>query len=311
MTSDPRRLRSVPVLRLAILVAVCGLKAAVSAAQTPTVALVASLDGTPSVRLTHTADARPLTLFERLPAGARIETGPGTTVLIVHRSGQRARLAAVSVALVGESMLEAQSGHVDRLAGVPPLPVFDPPAKGVPLGRVAAVRIRGHEFHGLYPRAGARSLADSTTLTFEADQPLASYDVQIEDAGGRVVFSRQLEHTQVRVPASVLEPGRDYVWRVSARTPSGIAIRGEAGFATLSAEHAAWREAARRGSDARGPDAVWLAEIDLALGLVLEARAAFLASAAGHNSVIAARVAAIDAALRAPAAQGARQSDRR
>ena len=271
------------------------------------IALIAAIDGPAHVMLPRATRATALRLFDRLPVDATITTGSQATVLVVFRTGARARITPDSLVKVADRSLETLAGRIERLADVPPLPVFDPPAADVPRGRVAAVRIRGEEFDDLYPRGEARSLADATELAFVPKHAYGAYDVEIFDQGGRVVFMTRATEPRVVVPANVLDPGRSYVWRVSARTPSGAVIHGQARFATLTAEQRDWRRAARRAVQPQAVDALWLAEIDLALGLLREARGVFHAAGVRRaNDVISARIAAIDRVLQASPTQESR-----
>lgn len=293
---DPRLLLPVAI---AAAVAASGVSGARLQEPARGVAMAAAIDGTVHVTFSGSDGSRPLELFERLPVGARLDTSPGAAVLLVYRVGSRVRLLARSSGIVSERGLTVRTGRVERLPEVPPLPAFDPPADVASLRRVAAVRVRGGEFRGLYPAAGARSLPDSTVLTFVAPDGYGGFAIEVEDPVGRVVFTQRTSSASLAVPSGVLEPGREYLWRVSARTPAGTTVRGEASFATLSAAEAGWRVAARRTLPEREPRAEWLAEIDLALGLLREAREGFQAagSARTGTAVIASRLQAIEQAL--------------
>jgi hypothetical protein len=241
------------------------------------VALVAALEGDAHVALPAGGAARRVALFDRLPAGARIETDDGSSLLLVYRSGARVRVRPGGAVILTDGDVTIVRGTIERLSPVPPLPAFDPPAAGLQRPGIAAVRIRGNGVDDLYPSGGARALADATVLAFAAPGARDVYTVEIEDAAGGVVFTVETGDTRVAVPPGTLEPGREYVWRVSARTPAGVALRGEAAFATLAPAAAGWRADARRAVGSPGAP-VWLAEIDLALGLWREAQDGFRAA---------------------------------
>jgi hypothetical protein len=260
------------------------------------VALVAALAGQARIVPPGTAAPKPLALFDRLPAGTRIETEAGATLLLVYRSGERVRVASGTAVTVSSRDVAISRGRVERLSPVRPLPAFDPPAVDLRRPGVAAVRIRGDGIDGLYPSGGARTIAEATVLAFAAPGGPGSFTVEIENALGRVVFAGRTAGPSLAVPAEALVPGGEYVWRVSARSPAGVAVRGEAAFATLSAGEAAWRADVRRTVASSAQPPVWLAEIDLGLGLWHEARDGFRAAVGvtpGGADVIAARLEAL------------------
>ncbi|HKV10233.1 MAG TPA: CHAT domain-containing protein [Thermoanaerobaculia bacterium] len=109
------------------------------------VAIVYSLAGEAVLSAPGTA-RRPLRPFERLPAGAVVEAGPGSRVALVFANGRRYELGERSRAALGRADLSSRVGTVRALSRVPPFPILAPiTAKDRPGSRAGAVRIRGEK----------------------------------------------------------------------------------------------------------------------------------------------------------------------
>lgn len=91
-------------------------------------------------------EARPLRLFDRLPAGATVKLPAGARVTLAFVTGKRYELSGPARATLGPEDLAAKSGGVKALASVPPLPHLEPIAPSERPGSTAgAIRIRGGE----------------------------------------------------------------------------------------------------------------------------------------------------------------------
>ena len=244
-----------------------------NAGAVPPVAIVYSLTGTSSL-VAPNAARRPLQLFDRLPAGTALEAGPGSRVAVAFVNGLRYELAERARVTIGRKDLDSRRGPVRALPRVPPLPDLSPIAvKDRPGPRAGAVRIRQEEIDGLSPRDGAVTLASATVLSFQKASGTSSYQVEIEDVRGAVIFRVTTESSTVRVPAGILTPGIRYHWTVSTVNRPGPVMRGEADFITLSRKTAEARERLREALEASGDDdsRALLSAIDHALGLTSDA----------------------------------------
>ncbi len=238
------------------------------------VALVYSLAGQ-AARASPAKERRSLRLFDRLPAGTKVEVGPGSRLAIAFVNGRRYELGEHSKATLGRANLFSRSGPVRPLPSVPPLPRLAAIAKEDRPGLSAgAVRIRAERIAGLYPRCRAATLAGATVLRFEPVDGGGKYRVEVQDRQGNVVFAEGTTTVTVRVPARLLKPGVHYGWTVRTIDRVGPVARGDADFVTLSAKTAEAREELREAVETAGDGAslALLAEVDRGLGLLVEAR---------------------------------------
>jgi hypothetical protein len=221
---------------------------------------------------------RAVQLYDWLAEGTTITVGKRSTVVIVLASGARFELHEKARVTILPANLPA-AALVTTLPSFPPLPVVPPVATRAGIagatrastGRSAGVRIRGSSIQHLYP-AGDATIADETTLRFDAPKGATAYLVTIEDEQGSRIFEIKTDRTDVAVPPGVLGPGRGYYWRVAV---AGDLTRSSAGaaFATLLASTTEARRAliARvRRDDAH--DLALIGRIDERLGLLIEAR---------------------------------------
>jgi hypothetical protein len=214
-------------------------------------------------------------LFDRLPAGARLEVAPGARLALAFESGKRWELGGGARITLGAKDLGARAGKVSRLPAVPTLPSLAPIRKHDHAGpRAGAVRIRAERIAGLYPRHGTAALAGAVVLRFEPVEGGGKYRVEVQDRQGNAVFSEETATAEVKLPARLLKPGVRYDWTVRTVDRVGPAARGDAGFVTLPARTATAREALRRAVEKAGDSALLalLAEVDRSLGLLAEAR---------------------------------------
>lgn len=247
----------------------CG-PAALAARDARPVAIVYVLRGEVTIAASA-QQPRPLRLFDRLPAGAVVTTGPAAHLALAFANGRRYELGERSGATLGAAELTAPFGAVRPLPKVPPLPALAPIAEeerpGLAFG---AVRIRREEITLLSPRDGAATLADATLLRFHPVGGVARYRVEIEDAHGAVVFAVDTQASAVPVPSGALAPGGHYCWAVKTLDRPGSAASGEADFVTLSQPAADARQRLRKVIEAAEDDGLraLLIAIDHMLGLV-------------------------------------------
>ncbi|HEY0512265.1 MAG TPA: CHAT domain-containing protein [Thermoanaerobaculia bacterium] len=216
----------------------------------------------------------PLRLFDLLPAGAILELKPGSRLALAFVSGKRYEISGPAGATLGKGDLAARSGGVRSLPPAPPLPRLAPISEDDHPGlKAGAIRIRREEIEALSPRNGATTLASATVLRFQTASGAARCQVEIEDAGGTMIF-RAVTEAAVNVPAGLLAPGASYHWTVKALDRPGPAIQGEADFVTLARETAEARERLQRWvRDAGVADDLRLLEaVDRGLGLEEESR---------------------------------------
>jgi len=238
-------------------------------------AVVCARSGRVSVSQPPEMKKRSLQLFDWLPAGAIIEVGQDGASTVAFATGRRYELGVGAKVTLAEDGFSAQSGSVQTLSSVPPLPRVAAIAQDAPsASRAGAVRIRGLRIADLYPRADSTTLPDATVLRFAPTAEATTYKVDIEDEGGKTVFSIETQAPSIAISAGVLKPAARYDWRVRTLNKPGPAARGEGEFTTLSSHAVTEREALRQPLHAAGDAAslALLAEIDRRLGLLYEAR---------------------------------------
>jgi CHAT domain-containing protein/Tfp pilus assembly protein PilF len=238
------------------------------------VALVYWLQGEATLTV-PSEERRPLRLFDRLPAGTIVEVGPDSRLTLAFANGRRYELGERSRATLGPANLSLRSGPVRPLRPVPPLPRLLPIAEEEQPGlRAGAVRIRAERITGLYPRRGAATLADATSLHFEPVDGAGKYQVEVHDRQGNVIFEAETVTSTVNISAGFLQPGVPYHWTVRTIERVGPVAKGEAGFVALPRKTAEAREALRRSLEKAGDGAslALLAEVDRSLGMLFEAR---------------------------------------
>jgi len=238
------------------------------------VAIVYSFAGEASFAPHHSV-RRPLRLFDRFPAGASLEVGPGSRLALAFMNGRRYELGEGSRVTLGAADLASRNGPVRSLPPVSPLPRLAPIAPDDHPGpKAGAVRIRSDRIEGIYPGRGATALASAAVLCFRNVAGAGRYWIEVEDGQGAVVYSQETASTKLSLPADALRPGVSYHWSVRTVDRSGPLARGEAEFATLDAETAQAREMLRLLAEKTGDGELTalLAGVDRELGLLAEAR---------------------------------------
>ena len=258
------------------------------------VAIVVSVSGPAQVK----APARPsrtLGLFERLVVGARLRTDPQSIVTVAFANGQRFELRGEADVTVGGEGFARTRGLVRVLTPVPPLHKI-PPVRDLGEGRTAALRVRGGGVGELYPRDGAAVLADEAVLRFSAPPEAGPCRVEVEDAAGNSISRADSGGSGAALPRGVLAPGEQYTWRVRCPAATGVTLRADASFVTLSKEQAEARAALKAAAHADASSLALLAEIDQGLGLLREAREEFRAASAREpdNAALATALARLD-----------------
>jgi hypothetical protein len=143
------------------------------------------------------------------------------------------------------------------------------------------VRFRGpNDPQDLYPRAGAAALPSSLTLLFSPVREASIYEVTLEDESGEMLLRERSSSTSLAVPPDKLRDGARYSWRVRAIGSAGVLGEGAAAFVTISREDIEQRTqfAEALGETAEALRLALLADVDLRLGLIAEARAEFEAA---------------------------------
>jgi hypothetical protein len=245
------------------------------------VAVVASLSGSATVRSPGAHEEVPVSSFDWISEGATLQVGRGSKAVIILSNGHRYELLQDTQATITASQPSNITGVVRELAALPPIPKPAPIA-GDSASTPGSVRMRGLAgISDLYPSAGTYALPDRLTLRFKAVPDATSYRVVLEGDGGDKLLNVTTQSTEVKVPSGTMEAGAHYSWHVRAMR-SGMAIGvGTAEFDTLSAENALQRAefASALGATGSNPAALGLlGEVDLRLGLVAEACEEFSAA---------------------------------
>jgi hypothetical protein len=259
------------ILSLAVLsmMPLCFSSEKVEAGPNEPVAIIYSLAGEAKL-VAPSATVRPLRLFDRLPAGATLEVGPGSHLALAFETGLRYELGERCRVTLGLKRFKLRSGPVRQLSSAPPLPRLRPIAEdNHPGAGVAALRIRSEGIDCLSPESGAATLATSTILRFHSVFGISGYQVEIDDARGSVILRTHTNRTTVAVPPGVLAPNAHYHWIVAAEDGPGYMFRNEADFVTLSTKIAEGRERLRKEAEAEEDSGLvdLLAAVDHALGM--------------------------------------------
>jgi hypothetical protein len=263
------------------------------------VAIVAATRGE-SIVLGPAGGARPVRLFDRLPAGRLLETRRGADVVVIHRSGTRTRVLEASRVRIEPAGVTTLAGGVETLTPVPTVPLVAP-VWGAN-ATITAVRIRAGGIDGLHPARGEATVAGATVLEFRR-ATTERYEVEVEAPDATIAFRTHTTDTRVSVPAATLAPGRAYRWRVTAKMPTGFDVVGEGAFRTLTDEDGRARASIRSALIGAGSEHLaLLAEIDWTLGLWRDALAGFRAAraAGATDAVIQSRIAEIERRLAGP-----------
>jgi hypothetical protein len=237
------------------------------------VAIIYQVSGEP-LRIAPGRTPEPLRLLDYLPAEATVELKAGSRLALAFVTGKRYELSGPARATLGKGDLAAKSGGVRALASVPPLSrlvaIEDGDHPGAAMG---AIRIRAERITGLYPCSGAAALAGETILRFHPVLGAMSYQIEVQDGRGRIVFALETGSPPVRVPAAILRGGQRYWWTVRTLDRPGPVARGETELVTLSESDARARKEVHDALVAERPESLpLLAEIDRGLGLLRESR---------------------------------------
>ena len=266
-------------LRLSLILAVL-LPARAADCCKNTVAMVESLKGQVTIRLPGATTDIVASGLEWLPAGTAVEVHRESSATLILINGHHYELRGGAKATVTADGLSRTTGLVRELKALPPIPKFVPivdDAESVP----GAVRFRGpNDPQDLYPRAGAAALASSLKLLFSPVRDASAYDVTLEDEAGQPLLSERTASTSLAVPPDKLRDGAHYSWHVRAIGSAGVLGQGAAEFVTLSREDIEQRTHFAQAL-AGVPEAsrlALLADVDLRLGLIAEARAEFQAA---------------------------------
>ena len=245
-----------------------------------TVAMIESVKGQVTIWLPRATNEIAASGLEWLPAGTAVEVHQGSSATLILINGHHYELRAGAKATVAADGLSRTTGQVRELKPFPPIPKFVPivdDGESAP----GAVRFRGpNDPQDLYPRADAAALPSSLTLLFSPVREASAYDITLEDETGETLLRERTSSTSLAVPPDKLREGARYSWRVRAIGSAGVLGQGAAKFVTLSREDIGQRtqfsEALKDAVEASR--LALLADVDLRLGLIAEARAEFQAA---------------------------------
>jgi len=244
-------------------------------------ALISELSGEASIGSPARAVAK-AKRFDTLTAGQTLTMLPKSRAVVVLAGGRRFEFGSEARATVGEDELAVMSGPIKELPALPTLPKLAALDESRPRGAPGAVRLRGREISGLRPDHVVLASA-AVTFTFQPVTGASRYAVEIEDNQGRLVLRREVDTTELTVPAGTLAPDATYHWTVETVNTVGSTARGASRFVTLSEEEARRRDALRNALASQGsPDEALLAEVDRRLGLYREALRGFRAALVEH-----------------------------
>jgi hypothetical protein len=246
------------------------------------VAVVASLSGSATLRSPGSAEKIAVASLDWLTEGATLEVGPRSQVVLILLNGRRYELSEGAKATVTANAAPKITGASRELPALPPMPKpAQVEADFAPTP--GAVRTRGQDqMSELYPRAGTVVLPDKVSLHYKAVPKATSYRVTLEGNAGESLWKVTTESTDAAVPAGTLEPGALYHWSVSAMSSANVVIGfGMAEFSVLSAEDALRRsefESALREKSSDSSTLALLAGVDFRAGLIAEACEEFKAA---------------------------------
>jgi hypothetical protein len=186
-------------------------------------AIVCKVEGKPTVQ-DSAKGKRDVALFDWLPAGARLQTGAGTRLVLVFANGARFALDENSSARVGPTGLEAAKGQVRKLDPAPMIPTMAQTAVAEARGKPGGITVRNARdreswFTEVLPEDGGAVLADEAMLSFKPGDPGGRYQVQVIDAVEDVLFTGETEAEHLSLAPGVLKPGAWYNWRVTLVNP--------------------------------------------------------------------------------------------
>src|SRR5580704_8467419 len=244
------------------------------------VAIVAQLSGTATVRSADSRENGAVHLFDWLGEGTTLEVGKQSRAIVILSNGHRYELGPGAGAVLHADKEPTLSGDARKLPALPPIPKPSPIAANS-ASTSGAGRIRGAEvIKQLYPRAGVVVLAGKAMLRFSGIPEATSYRLAIDDSAGKLLWSATTESTEVSIPNGVLRDGERYSWHVRAMRSGVLIALGTAEFSSLPAEEALKRAAFANALNATGDPAsvALLAGVDLRLGLIQEAIDEFTAA---------------------------------
>lgn len=245
-------------------------------AGSPQEAVVCLLKGNVFVNVEGGGNRQPVTLFQWVGEGTRIEVEPSSRVVLAFSNGRRFELTGKTSALLRHG--EVKGEGIRELEAVNVIPRLATMGKGSAPGvKQGGIRLRGddgtHAIRGLYPSGGSTLLAQQAEFSFSPGSNTERYRVDIEDEQGNNVFSAETRDARVLVSPGVLRPGEIYLWRVRTLGPVRPSIYGEAVFETVSEVDAkTHKELAGRAASASDPSLLLLlARFEQGIGLNREA----------------------------------------
>ncbi len=218
----------------------------------------------------------PVAILAELPADAAVELPPGARLALVYVGGGAeyeisgpgsARFAVAGPAVAGGATLLAKDKLPDVYRDVKLKPARLAQASMVMRGARPGATLK------LVSPVGTLVATPSPTFRWEPVAGATTYRLQLADAAGQVVFSRDVDEVSFALPAAVvLRPDESYAWQVETSGPGGTRIANFSEFGIVAPALAAQLAAARPAADAPVADRVRYAALLEAHGLVEEAR---------------------------------------
>ena len=258
------------------------------AAQGPAAGVLVSVAGSVQVACpgNRTVPAR---VFDWLKPGCSLQAEKDARAVVVLQNGARYEIAERSRGTLEKDMFRVVAGNVHRLSSLPEIPKLAAIKDGQSSTRSGAVRIRGPKLTHCYPPANASVVARDSIFSFQPATQVTSYVIEIENSAGVVIHRVETPGPSVTVPRGILEPGATYYWEVQGLVSDATPPQCGAEFSVLTIEdekrRAALKDAVEHSGDA--DSLALLAEVDLRMGLLREARNEF-AAALGQSSTPAA-----------------------
>jgi drug/metabolite transporter superfamily protein YnfA len=243
------------------------------------VAIVCSLSGSAQL-VVPSGEKKAVQLFDWLQAGTIIQVAARSKITMTYLDGRRYVLAEGTKATIAADGPEAAAGNVSRIDSVPALPRLAALVNTAGT-RPAATAVRGWpaRIRNLYPFAESVALPEETVLRFTPVEDAARYRVELEDDTGRTILDAETQSATLTIPAGILRAGVRYHWRVTTVERMGPALRAESEFTTLPEEDIRRRAVLRTALIKMGDadSLALLADVDLRLGLLSQAREEFQA----------------------------------
>ena len=234
------------------------------------VAMVTDLQGKATASIQ--GRAREVTILDELEADALIHLDPGTTLVVLYLD------TGYEYVCKGAAAIDLRPGQPEAQRGAKPerrnltlrkggQDIRINPV-GMAQGAMVMRGIRADTQIQLSNLDKTRTLETRPQFRWQELQPGLEYGFELNDETGRTILEAQVKATSLNLPAGVkLREGVPYVWKVSARLPSGKTLTSSSEFvlapADVRAQARESRPAASAPLSARIAYAAWLDQMDL------------------------------------------------